>query len=61
LFFYYFLAGRRPSGLPAHYPRHHVLTCPTSSFRCVDTANLEELATLVHEDVTVHFMGGTYE
>ena len=30
-------------------------------FRCVDTANLEELATLFHEDVTVHFRGGTYE
>ena len=27
----------------------------------VDTANLEELATLFHEDVTVHFVGGTYE
>lgn len=30
-------------------------------FRCVDTANLEELATLFHEDVEVHFKGGTYE
>ncbi len=30
-------------------------------FRCVDTANLEELATLFHEDVTVHFRGGNYE
>lgn len=30
-------------------------------FRCVDTANLEELATLLHEDVTVHFIGGSYE
>ena len=30
-------------------------------FRCVDTANLEELATLFHEDVSVHFIGGTYE
>ena len=30
-------------------------------FRCVDTANLEELATLFHEDVCVHFVGGTYE
>lgn len=30
-------------------------------FRCVDTANLEELATLFHEDVSVHFVGGTYE
>jgi hypothetical protein len=30
-------------------------------FRCIDTANLEELATLFHEDVTVHFVGGNYE
>ena len=30
-------------------------------FRCVDTANLEELGTLFHPDVTVHFVGGTYE
>jgi len=30
-------------------------------FRCVDTANLEELGTLFHDDVTVHFVGGTYE
>ena len=30
-------------------------------FRCVDTANLEELATLIHEDVAVSFVGGTYE
>tara|TARA_R110002072_G_scaffold935_13_gene7716 strand:- start:2291 stop:2872 length:582 start_codon:yes stop_codon:yes gene_type:complete len=30
-------------------------------FRCVDTANLEELGTLFHEDVTVHFRGGHYE
>ena len=30
-------------------------------FRCVDTANLEELATLFHDDVTVHFIGGSYE
>ena len=30
-------------------------------FRCVDTANLEELATLFHDDVTVHFSGGNYE
>jgi SnoaL-like domain len=30
-------------------------------FRCVDTANLEELATLFHDDVTVHFVGGSYE
>ena len=30
-------------------------------FRCIDTANLEELATLFHEDVSVHFIGGSYE
>lgn len=30
-------------------------------FRCVDTANLEELGTLFHPDVTVHFVGGSYE
>ncbi len=30
-------------------------------FRCIDTANFEELATLFHEDVTVHFTGGNYE
>lgn len=30
-------------------------------FRCIDTANLEELATLFHDDVQVHFKGGTYE
>ena len=30
-------------------------------FRCIDTANFEELATLFHEDVSVHFIGGTYE
>lgn len=30
-------------------------------FRCVDTANLEELADLIHEDVAVSFIGGTYE
>ena len=30
-------------------------------FRCVDTANLEELGTLFHEDVSVHFKGGGYE
>jgi hypothetical protein len=30
-------------------------------FRCVDTANLEELATLLHEDVSVNFIGGTYQ
>jgi len=30
-------------------------------FRCVDTCNLAELATLLHEEVSVHFRGGTYE
>lgn len=30
-------------------------------FRCVDTCNLEELATLFHEDVQVRFKGGHYE
>jgi len=30
-------------------------------FRCVDTCNLEELATLLHAEVSVHFQGGTYE
>ena len=30
-------------------------------FRCVDTANMEELKTLFHQDVVVHFIGGTYE
>jgi hypothetical protein len=30
-------------------------------FRCIDTANLEELATLLHEEVEVHFIGGSYE
>ena len=30
-------------------------------FRCIDTANLEELAELFHEDVSVHLVGGTYE
>ena len=29
-------------------------------FRCVDTANMNELATLFHEDVTVDFKGGDY-
>lgn len=28
-------------------------------FRRIDTANLEELAELFHEDVSVHFIGGT--
>lgn len=30
-------------------------------FRCIDTANLEELATLFHEKVKVRFKGGGYE
>ena len=30
-------------------------------FRCIDTANFDELATLFAEDVTVHFTGGNYE
>lgn len=30
-------------------------------FRCIDTGNFEELKTLFHPDVTVHFRGGTYE
>lgn len=30
-------------------------------FRCIDTANLEELGTLFHDDVSVHFIGGSYE
>jgi len=30
-------------------------------FRCIDTANLEELASLFHDDVLVHFKGGGYE
>jgi hypothetical protein len=30
-------------------------------FRCLDTANLEELASLFHEEVLVHFVGGSYE
>lgn len=30
-------------------------------FRCLDTANLKELATLIHEDVSVNFIGGTYK
>ena len=29
--------------------------------RCIDTCNLEELTTLLHEDVSVHFKGGNYE
>jgi hypothetical protein len=30
-------------------------------FRCLDTANLKELATLLHPEVMVHFVGGSYE
>jgi len=30
-------------------------------FRCVDTANLGEMAELLHDDVTVDFVGGFYE
>ncbi len=30
-------------------------------FRCIDTANMAELGTLFHEDVLVHFIGGSYE
>ena len=30
-------------------------------FRCLDTANWDELATLFHDDVAVHFIGGFYE
>lgn len=30
-------------------------------FRCIDTANLDELGPLFHDDVEVHFIGGTYE
>lgn len=30
-------------------------------FRCIDTVNLDELGTLFHDDVHVHFVGGTYE
>lgn len=30
-------------------------------FRCIDTANLEELGTLFHDDVSVHFIGSNYE
>jgi len=32
-----------------------------SYFRCLDTANFEELAQIFHDDVTVHFVGGAYE
>ena len=30
-------------------------------FRCIDTANFEELETIFHPDVTVNFVGGAYE
>ncbi len=30
-------------------------------FRCIDTANFEELAEIFHDDVSVHFVGGSYE
>ncbi len=30
-------------------------------FRCIDTANIEELKSIFHRDVVVHFIGGTYE
>ena len=30
-------------------------------FRCLDTANWAEMNDLFHEDVSVHFTGGTYE
>jgi len=30
-------------------------------FRCIDTANFEELAGLIHDDVSVHLVGGSYE
>ncbi|HQR03555.1 MAG: nuclear transport factor 2 family protein [Proteobacteria bacterium] len=30
-------------------------------FRCADTSNLTEIATLFHDDVEVKFVGGTYE
>jgi hypothetical protein len=30
-------------------------------FRCLDTANWEEMSTLFHDEVAVHFTGGTYE
>ncbi len=32
-----------------------------SYFRCIDTGNVAELATIFHPDVDVHFIGGTYE
>ena len=30
-------------------------------FRCLDSANWAEMAELFHEDVSVHFIGGSYE
>jgi len=30
-------------------------------FRCIDTANFDELAELFHDEVSVHFIGGSYE
>jgi hypothetical protein len=30
-------------------------------FRCIDTANFDELGELFHDDVLVHFVGGDYE
>ncbi|MFZ1294287.1 MAG: nuclear transport factor 2 family protein, partial [Pseudomonadales bacterium] len=30
-------------------------------FRCIDTANFAELAELFHDEVSVHFIGGSYE
>ena len=30
-------------------------------FRCIDTANFDELAGLIHDDVSVHLVGGSYE
>ena len=30
-------------------------------FRCVDTGNIAEIAPMLHDDVDVHFIGGTYE
>ena len=30
-------------------------------FRCIDTANFDELTTLFHDDITVHLIGGFYE
>ena len=30
-------------------------------FRCLDTGNFEEIETLFHPDVKLHFIGGTYE